>query len=97
MKFSEFKYVRPDLDLIKKSLEEKLALINTGKDVDTEIKAAYDIFKINDDKVATAPANVIESPGPIERFSAIMSGELANVGKGVSELKDLIVRNPLFN
>jgi len=55
------------------------------------------IFKINDDKVATAPANAIESPGPIERFITTMSRELANVGKGVSELKDLIVRNPLFN
>lgn len=49
MKFSEFKYERPDLDKVKKSLEEKLELINTGKDLKTEIKAAYDIFNINDD------------------------------------------------
>jgi len=49
MKFSEFKYERPDLDKVKKSLEEKLDLINTGKDADVEIKAAYDIFKLNDD------------------------------------------------
>jgi hypothetical protein len=55
------------------------------------------IFKINDDKVATAPANMIESPGPIERFSAIISGELANVSKGVGELKNLLRANPLFN
>ena len=49
MKFSEFKYERPDLDKVKKSLEEKLELINTGKDLNTEIKASYDIFKIMDD------------------------------------------------
>jgi M3 family oligoendopeptidase len=49
MKFSDFKYERPDLDKVKKSLEEKLALINTGNSLETEIKAAYDIFKINDD------------------------------------------------
>ena len=49
MKFSDFKYERPDLDKVKKSLEEKLALINTGNTLETEIKAAYDIFKINDD------------------------------------------------
>ena len=49
MKFSEFKYERPDLDKVKKSLEEQLELINTGKDLKTEIKAAYNIFKINDD------------------------------------------------
>lgn len=49
MKFSDFKYERPDLDKVKKSLEEKLELINTGKDLKTEIKAAYDIFNINDD------------------------------------------------
>ncbi len=49
MKFSEFKYVRPDLEVVKKNLEEKLDLINTGKDVKTEIKAAYDIFKLNDE------------------------------------------------
>lgn len=49
MKFSDFKYERPDLDKVKKSLEEKLALINTGHALETEIKAAYDIFKINDD------------------------------------------------
>lgn len=49
MKFSEFKYERPCLDKVKKALEEKLALINTGHDLETEIKAAYDIFKINDD------------------------------------------------
>jgi M3 family oligoendopeptidase len=49
MKFSDFKYERPNLDKVKKSLEEKLDLINTGKDLETEIKASYDIFKINDD------------------------------------------------
>lgn len=49
MTFNEFKYERPDLDKVKKALEEKLDLINTGKDLKTEIKAAYDLFKINDD------------------------------------------------
>lgn len=49
MTFNEFKYERPDLDKVKKALEEKLDLINTGKDLATEIKAAYDLFKINDD------------------------------------------------
>jgi M3 family oligoendopeptidase len=49
MTFNDFKYERPDLDKVKKALEEKLDLINTGKDLTTEIKAAYDLFKINDD------------------------------------------------
>ena len=49
MKFSEFKYERPDLDKVKKSLEEQLELINTGHDLKTEIKAAYNIFELNDD------------------------------------------------
>ncbi|OHA57925.1 MAG: hypothetical protein A2114_00420 [Candidatus Vogelbacteria bacterium GWA1_51_14] len=88
------------LDKVKQKPEpvrHSLALVLAGVLTIAIISAWLVIFKINDDKVATAPANVIESPGPIERFSAIMSGELANVGKGVSELKDLIVRNPLFN
>lgn len=55
------------------------------------------IFKTNDDKVATAPANIVEGPGPIERFSAVMTSELANVGKGVGELKNLLRANSLFN
>lgn len=49
MNFNDFKYERPDLDVVKKNLEEKLELINTGEDLATEIKASYDIFKINDD------------------------------------------------
>jgi M3 family oligoendopeptidase len=49
MTFNEFKYERPDLDKVKKALEEKLDLISTGKDLKTEIKAAYDLFEINDD------------------------------------------------
>ncbi len=49
MKFSEYKYERPDLDKVKKSLEEQLELINTGRDLKTEIKAAYNIFELNDD------------------------------------------------
>ena len=49
MTFNEFNYERPDLDKVKKALEEKLDLINTGKDLKTEIGAAYDLFKINDD------------------------------------------------
>lgn len=49
MKFQDFKYERPDLEKVKKELEEALSLINTGKDLDTEIKAAYKIFDINDE------------------------------------------------
>ena len=49
MKFHDFKYERPNLDIVKKELEDALSLINTGKDLETEIKASYKIFEINDD------------------------------------------------
>ena len=49
MKFSEYKYVRPDLELFKKQMDEQLVLIATGKDAKVEIEAIYNVFKILDD------------------------------------------------
>jgi len=49
MKFSEYKYVRPNLDFFKQKMDEQLVNIATGKDVETEIKAVYNIFDIMDD------------------------------------------------
>ncbi len=48
MKFSEFKYERPDLEVVKKELEKQIALIGSGQPLDVEIKAVYEVFKIND-------------------------------------------------
>jgi M3 family oligoendopeptidase len=48
MKFSEFKYVRPDLDVVKADLEKQIALIGSGQPLDVEIKAVYEVFAIND-------------------------------------------------
>ena len=52
MKFNDYKYVRPDLDSIEKELKEQIALIGSGKDLSTELKAVYRVFEIND-KVGT--------------------------------------------
>jgi len=48
MKFSEFKYERPDLEAVKKELEKQIALIGSGQPLDVEIKAVYEVFAIND-------------------------------------------------
>lgn len=48
MKFSEFKYERPDVDQAKKDLEKEIALINAGHDLETEIKAIDNLFEIFD-------------------------------------------------
>jgi M3 family oligoendopeptidase len=48
MKFSEYKYVRPDLDKFKSEMKEQLDLLSTGNDADTEIKAIYNVFDILD-------------------------------------------------
>ncbi len=52
MKFSEFKYVRPDLDVVKADLEKQIALVGSGQPLDVEIKAVYEVFAIND-KIGT--------------------------------------------
>lgn len=48
MKFSEYKYQRPDLEQVKKDLETQLELIGTDQPLDVEKKAIYKIFEIND-------------------------------------------------
>lgn len=77
-------------------VRHSLALLAAGVLTVVVLVAWLMIFKINDDKVvADAPA--VNSPGPIERFLGVISGELANVGRGAAELKDLIKNNQLFN
>ena len=49
MKFSEYKYVRPDLDLFKKNMDEQLILIASNQELSFEIKAIYQIFDILDE------------------------------------------------
>ncbi len=48
VKFNEYKYEKPDLEQVKKDLEEQIALINSGKDLKPEIKAIHRYFDIND-------------------------------------------------
>ncbi|MFA5560237.1 MAG: M3 family oligoendopeptidase [Acholeplasmataceae bacterium] len=48
MKFSEFMYERPDLDQFIKDSEALLALINTGKSFEVELKAIHDFFALSD-------------------------------------------------
>ena len=52
MKFTDFKYERPNLEQIQKELEEQIAIIGAGQDLASEIKAVYKVFAIND-KVGT--------------------------------------------
>lgn len=47
-KFNDYKYERPDLEKLKNDLETQIALIGTGHDLETEVKAIYEVFKIND-------------------------------------------------
>ena len=44
MKFSEYKYQRPDLDQVKKDLEQELNLIGTDQTLEVEKKAIHKIF-----------------------------------------------------
>jgi len=48
MKFSEYKYVRPDLAEFKTEMGTQLVNIATGKDAATEIAAVYNVFDIQD-------------------------------------------------
>jgi M3 family oligoendopeptidase len=48
MKFNEFKYERPNLELLKTEIESKLALIGTDQDYETEKRAIFEMFKIQD-------------------------------------------------
>lgn len=48
MKFSEYKYQRPDLDQVKKDLEQELNLIGTDQTLEVEKQAIHKIFEIND-------------------------------------------------
>ena len=52
MKFNEFIYERPHLEEVIKELQEQIALIGEGHDLETEKKAVYRIFDIND-KIGT--------------------------------------------
>ena len=49
MKFEDFKYVRPDLELYVSNMKAQLDDIANGKDYATEIKAIRNIFDLQDD------------------------------------------------
>ncbi|MCF7931669.1 MAG: M3 family oligoendopeptidase [Acholeplasmataceae bacterium] len=48
MTFKDYLYERPKLDQVIKDIEVQLALIGTGKDLETELKAIHAVFEIND-------------------------------------------------
>ena len=48
MKFSEFKYERPNLEAFKKEVEGYIAMIGEGKTLQEEITAIENVFKLND-------------------------------------------------
>lgn len=49
MKFKDFKYERPDIELFKKKFEEQLLLIGKSDDAKAEIKAIYAYYDILDE------------------------------------------------
>jgi M3 family oligoendopeptidase len=49
MKFTEFPYQRPDLEVYKSQIEALLEDIATGKDAATELKAIFRMFDLNDE------------------------------------------------
>jgi len=48
MKFSDYKYQRPDLEQVKKDLESQLELIGTNQSLEVEKQAIHKMFEIND-------------------------------------------------
>ena len=48
MRFSEFKYERPNLEKVKKEITELLDLIGTNQTFEVELKSIHDYFKISD-------------------------------------------------
>jgi oligoendopeptidase F len=54
MKFSDFPYVRPDLEQIKKDVEGLLALIGTNQPFDVELDAIKKFFDFNDHIMSSA-------------------------------------------
>jgi len=48
MKFSEYKYERPDLEKFKSEMEELLSFIGTDKEANVEIEAINKVFKLQD-------------------------------------------------
>lgn len=48
MKFSDYKYERPDLDQVKIDLENEINKIGSGKTYEEEKEAIHNVFKIND-------------------------------------------------
>lgn len=49
MKFEEFKYERPDLELFKSKTNELIELIATGKTLEVELDAINKVFKLHDE------------------------------------------------
>ncbi|MFA7055060.1 MAG: M3 family oligoendopeptidase [Acholeplasmataceae bacterium] len=48
MKFSEFKYERPNLDAVKQELEKLLEIVGSNKTFEEELEAIHAYFKLND-------------------------------------------------
>lgn len=49
MKFNDYPYKRPDLDKLKKELEENIALVGEGESLETEVKAIKRMNDIDDE------------------------------------------------
>lgn len=49
MKFSEYKYERPDLELFKQQMEDLLETLNSGVTVEQEIEIINEVFSVMDD------------------------------------------------
>ncbi|MDP2425172.1 MAG: M3 family oligoendopeptidase [Candidatus Izemoplasmatales bacterium] len=48
MKFKDFPYVRPDLELIKSAMEAELAVIGSGASLEEELQSIKRVFALND-------------------------------------------------
>ncbi len=49
MKFEDFKYTRPDLEIFKKRVNNVLSLLSTGKSFKIELDAIYKMFRLQDE------------------------------------------------
>jgi len=49
MKYSEYKYERPDLEMFKQEMEDLLSTLNDGVSLDQEIEIIQEVFKLQDD------------------------------------------------
>lgn len=98
MKFNDFKYERPNIEEYIKNIEEQLLLINTNKDLQTEINAIKEIDRLDDELQSmitlAAIRNSINTTDLFyEKEQAFYDLELPNIRAVTSKLDDKLLES----